>query len=81
MGSILDSMSLPSAVTTVTAIRIPRTQADALKRLAPSVSTSALVRVLLDLYFKGRIPEAYGKALAENKRTQKAILAGKKQVC
>jgi hypothetical protein len=59
-------------LTTASTVRIFQAQADALKVDYPRLSTSALVRVLLQLFLTKKIPEAYPLALEEMIRADEA---------
>jgi hypothetical protein len=52
-------------------MRILKSQAEALKK--EGASASALIRVLLHLYFEGRIPEARLLLPAEKHRAEEAL--------
>ena len=72
-------MSAKNNLTTVTTIRILRTQAETLEqlRLKDGVSASVLVRVLLQEYFDGRIPQAEIAIAIEIERAENAIRSSK----
>ena len=72
-------MALRTDLTTVSSFRILRTQREALDKLHPTLSGSALVRALLQLYFAGQIPGAYAIALKETKRAKADMRTSSKQ--
>ena len=66
---------IESTITTTTTIRILRSQAAALKQFSATsgASASALMRVLLQEYFEGRIPQAAVLLQAEKVRSEIAL--------
>lgn len=74
-GPYNDSMGTRTDLTAISSFRIYRTHQEALLRQskAYTISGSAIVRALLQLYFEDRIPEALTIALQEAQRAEKAI--------
>jgi len=66
-------------LTLVTSFRIFITQHEELQKQAHmyTMSSSVIVRALLQLYLDGKVPEALTIALAEAQRAEKAELKGK----
>ena len=54
----------------ITSIRIDERQLKILKTLPTKVSASAIVRVLFDEYFEGRLPHLHGKIVEEANRAE-----------
>jgi len=69
------SRSKLSSNTIPLTLRITKKQRKALDTLPPEISSSALARVLLQLYLDGEIPKAYTLVIAEAQRTESAIRA------
>jgi len=61
-------MASKSDPTVATTVRVLREQEEALRSLPIGISKSALVRVLLQLYLEGKIPQAHSMVLAEADR-------------
>jgi hypothetical protein len=61
--------------TIATTVRILRVHAERLKTEFPQYSTSALVRVFLNLFFEGKIPEVHPLAQEEMVRAEKASMS------
>lgn len=66
-------MSTQSAVT---AVRLDKSQLEALKNLPPPVTKSALVRTLLREYLAGKLPQIHALVLQEAAETAEAIREG-----
>lgn len=62
-----------SANTEVTAVRLTREQLAALKMLPPRISSSVLIRTLVQEYLSGKLPYIHALVLQEAARTEQAI--------
>lgn len=71
-------MSTRQSLTVATTVRIFKAQAAALGqlKLTGGASASALVRVLLQLYFSGEVPRADALVRADMQRAEKALRSG-----